>query len=381
MPCQNKTQISIIAQGAPSAFLDFARGIAATLVLFFHIRSALLVPFGEMQSHDIQTTLFFVITTFGHDAVIIFFVLSGYLVGGAVLRMNLRSVRDARKYLIDRFVRIFPVLIAAVAYSVLLLGVELLSFGHIGCRAGPTTIAGNLIALQNFVVLPLCNNLPLWSISNEVFYYLAFPVFVAIFVGVRSPYLLALLLLVMLLTALSLASTPLDDRNSVLYFPIWLLGTAAYLIAARWRVSIWIALIFFSCALAFGRINVSKDWFWLRDAMLAVSFCAVLVSVQRLKLRPTRAGKYAAITSQWLSAISFSLYVTHYPLIIFYTRYLQSWSGQVSRRSMLTSSVVLESLCLAISCILIATIFSFVFERPRYWIRDRLETLLTKRDL
>ena len=52
----------------------------------------------------------------GHDAVVVFFVLSGYLVGGAVLRIDMASSRNLWEYGIDRGVRIGPILIAASVF-------------------------------------------------------------------------------------------------------------------------------------------------------------------------------------------------------------------------------------------------------------------------
>jgi peptidoglycan/LPS O-acetylase OafA/YrhL len=109
----------LVPEMALSHFLDFSRAIAALLVLFFHIRSSLVVPFDSLDTHDWLTRAIFAVSAFGHDAVIIFFVLSGYLVGGAVLKMDVKSSYDLWEYWIDRSVRIGPVLIAATAFQLL----------------------------------------------------------------------------------------------------------------------------------------------------------------------------------------------------------------------------------------------------------------------
>src|ERR1700753_961671 len=72
---------ALVKNKALSHFLNFSRALAAVLVLFFHIRTALVVPYDSLQVHNWLTRTLFAATSFGHDAVIIFFVLSGYLVG------------------------------------------------------------------------------------------------------------------------------------------------------------------------------------------------------------------------------------------------------------------------------------------------------------
>ncbi len=75
--------------GAPSArrleHLDMLRGIAAMLVLANHLRAYVFVGHGSLNETNLVTTIFYAATTFGHQAVLVFFALSGFLVGGHVL--------------------------------------------------------------------------------------------------------------------------------------------------------------------------------------------------------------------------------------------------------------------------------------------------------
>ena len=221
---------------ALSHLLDFSRAFAALLVLFFHIRTTLVVPFDALEAHNWLAKFTYVISTFGHDAVIIFFVLSGYLVGGAALRIDVKSPHGFWQYGIDRIVRIGPVLFAATAFSILLQHTASLS----GCSDTPATILGNALALQNLVVNPLCNNLPLWSISNEVVYYFVFPALITALSRAFSISLVISLTCVMFVGVLSLRLTPLDDANIIIDFPFWLIGAALWFvpnISPRWRYS------------------------------------------------------------------------------------------------------------------------------------------------
>jgi peptidoglycan/LPS O-acetylase OafA/YrhL len=130
--------------------------------------------------------------TIGNEAVMIFFVLSGYLVGGGVLRALSRNTWSWRDYLIKRLTRLYVVLIPA-----LLLGVAL-DFAGLYLRPSPTSIyagppgqtllhdvadrltlpviAGNAVFLQGARVRTAGTNVSLWSLTNEFWYYIAFQV-------------------------------------------------------------------------------------------------------------------------------------------------------------------------------------------------------------
>jgi peptidoglycan/LPS O-acetylase OafA/YrhL len=348
-----------------SHLLNFSRAIAALLVLFFHIRTALVVPYDSLDVHNWFTRAIFVVSTFGHDAVILFFVLSGYLVGGAVLKIDLKSSKDFWEYWIDRGVRIGPVLIAATAFSAVLQHIAPLS----GCTDTSVTILGNAVALQNFLVKPLCNNLPLWSISNEVVYYFAFPVMIAAFSRVSSVRLAVSLICVMLVCVLSLRLAPVDDTNIVFDFPFWLIGATLWFVPGnfqRWR---WLALLMVAGALLFGRLEFGKSHFWLRDLFLAATFSFLLVTffnrpMPKSGVRATVAG-YVANFSRWFAELSFSLYVTHYPLIKLYVYLVLNAGRHEARSAAMTPRILLEFVGLSAFCVLIAFGFSVLFERPR----------------
>ena len=351
---------------ALSHLLNFSRAIAAFLVLLFHVRTTLVVPYDELDVHNWLAKGTYVISTFGHDAVIIFFVLSGYLVGGAALRIDLTSSWDFRRYGIDRAVRIGPVVIAATAFSVVLQYAAPLP----GCSDTFVTSIGNALALQNFLVRPLCNNLPLWSISNEVVYYFAFPVMLAVWSRAFSIWLGISLICVMLVGVLSLTLTPLDETNIVLDCPFWLIGAAIWFlpgISPRWR---WLALLSVATALLFGRLEISKTHFWFRDLFLAATFSFLLVTFRNQPM--PQGGARAAIAgcvadcSRWFADFSFSLYVTHYPLIKLYAYFVLALDHQATRYTAITLGILLEFMGLGAICILVAFGFGVLFERPRH---------------
>ena len=65
--------------------LDVIRALAAIEVILSHLRGFIFTDFGQLMHANILVKAFDFITGFGHQAVVIFFVLSGYLVGGSII--------------------------------------------------------------------------------------------------------------------------------------------------------------------------------------------------------------------------------------------------------------------------------------------------------
>jgi peptidoglycan/LPS O-acetylase OafA/YrhL len=238
-----------------------------------------------------------------------------------------------------------------------------------GCADTHLTVLGNALGLQNFLVKPLCNNLPLWSISNEVVYYFVFPVMIAAFSRVFSVWLTISLICVMLICILSLSLAPRDDTNIIFDFPFWLIGAALWFVPSNSLRLRWLALLTVAGALLFGRLEFGKNHFWLRDLFLAASFSFLLLTLLNRPMpqsgvRATVAG-YVANCSRWFADLSFSLYVTHYPLIRLYIYLVLNSGHHEARYTGITPKILLEFMGLGAFCILIAFGFSAMFERPR----------------
>ena len=90
------------------------RAVAAVLVLIGHWRNAFFVDFANVHSFRTIALILYIITGAGHQAVIIFFVLSGYLVGGTTLRSLQGGEWSWKRYLTHRLVRLSVVLIPAL---------------------------------------------------------------------------------------------------------------------------------------------------------------------------------------------------------------------------------------------------------------------------
>src|SRR4051794_10213043 len=89
--------------------LNVLRAAAAITVCVGHVRAYLLKPL-EGNDFGAITSVMYALTSLGHGAVMVFFVLSGYFVGGSVLRGQARGTFRWSTYLTARTLRLWLVL-------------------------------------------------------------------------------------------------------------------------------------------------------------------------------------------------------------------------------------------------------------------------------
>ena len=169
--------------------LEATRGIAALLVVANHAFAALYSA--SNRSVDIfhgritQEFLLLAPMLFGKAAVGLFFLLSGYLVGGQVLRQCHAGTLSPRLYLINRFSRLWFVLATGILLTAFL---DFISrrifpdlngtgFAAVSQGQGTTSLSYfvcNLGFLQGGRCPAYGSNVPLWSIGYEWYFYLLF---------------------------------------------------------------------------------------------------------------------------------------------------------------------------------------------------------------
>ncbi|MBA4067426.1 MAG: hypothetical protein C0501_27695, partial [Isosphaera sp.] len=314
-----------------SGWLDVFRGLAAFAVLFGHAR-ALFIRSADGGPCPLAARGLYLLSGFGHQAVMVFFVLSGYLVGGTVVR----AVRGGRwswgRYLLQRGTRLYVVLIPALLLTLLWDRAEgLRSAGlspnddtaaanirseTIREHTGAGVFAGNAAFVQTILVPPLGSNTPLWSLANEFWYYLAFPL---IWVGAAGPG-LPLWSRAAHLGAAGLALWFAGGPIAA-YFAVWLLGVAVAVApdagllrragarraaAAPAAAGVLIALL----ATRSGKVGPEVG-----DAALGVGFAALLYVMRHDRSPAAYPGVRRA--AGWLADFSYTLYLVHLPPLIF----------------------------------------------------------------
>jgi peptidoglycan/LPS O-acetylase OafA/YrhL len=149
--------------------LDLLRGLAALMVLLVHARGASFVEFGGLPEaqRTAAVAAFFAFTRLGQEAVMLFFVLSGFLVGGQIVRRVQAGTFDLRSYALDRCSRIWiPLVPACVLTAAIAAFVS-------GQPVRFSTVLGNMVGLNGTLVETLAGNAPLWSLAYEIWFYIA----------------------------------------------------------------------------------------------------------------------------------------------------------------------------------------------------------------
>jgi exopolysaccharide production protein ExoZ len=158
--------------------MEGLRGFAVFLVFLVHY-ATLIGPW--VSERSFLDGLLDAVHTMGNAGVDLFFVLSGYLIYGSLISRPQNFLRFMRR----RVARLYPAFCVVFA---IYLALSYLRPAESKIPALPLEAA--IFVLQNFLLLPgLFPIEPIisvaWSLSYEMFYYLAVPLFIALF-GLRS---------------------------------------------------------------------------------------------------------------------------------------------------------------------------------------------------
>ena len=153
-------------------YLDLLRCIAIFLVLLCHGYTVFIRH--SLEEIDLP---YEILMTNGYIGVDLFFVLSGYLIAGNLIRRR-RQPFFLSSYLINRSLRILPTYYVVLALSVF---VGSFSIYNIGKEDFGWKIFYHILMFQDY--LPSDINLPFWSLGVEEKFYLMAPV--VIYLGLR----------------------------------------------------------------------------------------------------------------------------------------------------------------------------------------------------
>ncbi|MFV0279173.1 MAG: acyltransferase family protein [Rhodoblastus sp.] len=167
---------------AVSQFIDAARWLAALTVALHHTHNLFINQADIMKAEHwppVYVWWFVTAYTFAHGAVVVFFVLSGFLVGGATVSRAKSGRPYIRKFLIDRTTRIYIVLLPALALTFVLDNLGQRVFAGLGVYEVPVIQAAmkneyllaTLAGLQGIWFSTYGSNTALWSLGMEYWYY------------------------------------------------------------------------------------------------------------------------------------------------------------------------------------------------------------------
>ncbi len=271
----------------------------------------------------------------GHNAVIVFFLLSGYVIAFVAAGKE----NTARRFWVSRLARIYSVAVPALLLT--------LAADAIGAWAHPPLYAGDLTTHDHglvrvlaslvfanelwFVSIMPFSNSPYWSLCYEMAYYLLFSLWC--FGGARRWLWLGLAAL-------------LIGPKILLLAPIWALGAALY----HWRAErlgdgiAWPLLLASTAGIAaylawdlgaplshwtaeqlgrelYVQLHFSKHF--VGDYLLALMMAAHFVAARQLA--PHAAPLLAALARpiRWAAGYTFSIYLFHLPLVLMFCALLQ----------------------------------------------------------
>ncbi len=367
--------------GAASVHLDALRGIAAVGVCLSHLRDFFFRDYPTLPHHNPLIAAVYLATGLGHQWVVIFFVLSGYLVGGSVLRSFAMNRWSWRNYLLNRLTRLYVVLIPALLFGGLidLAGTHI--FGSNGVYGGKTgtheltfvvahrlsfpILFGNYVFLQGIHVPDFGSNGPLWSLANEFWYYIAFPLIVCALWPRFS--VVKRLLNVLLLIAVVAVVGP----SIALMGLIWLMGVAVHYLPhlSADNVSVRRMLIVAAILACCATLVWSKQSRFIgADFILGFVVTALIHVILSCSRTPMpRAYNW---TAQFLSRSSYTLYLVHVPLLVF----LAACVGQA--RWLPTPLHISFGVAILAIVFLYAQLIWFFFEKRtdsvRNWLKPRI---------
>lgn len=336
------------------AALDNSRWIAALAVCSAHLRNLL---FPDFAGGTIATKIFYFFTLFGTQSVVVFFVSSGLLVGGTILRAVNKGHFDSSGYLIDRASRLYVVLIPAIVLTegLRLAGLTMTCAGP----QGMTAVVINSLFLQNFIGSPLCNNHPLWSLSSEAFFYLIAPALLLAIMrrSVWAIVLTGLLFLIALYFSTASYMTPLFGLI------LWLIGIAPWFVSVR--LPAWLGFLPFALFLGLSRAHHTVNQYV--DALgLAITFSFFLCCAFQNRPVPMRG------LAAFLAGFSYSLYLVHMPIAQAITAKLghQLTPGAASSLGIYGGALAL----IIIAALLFGQLFENRTAAVRQWLRAGLLT-------
>lgn len=380
------------------SFLDCARWMAAFVVFLGHLRNPLFLGYGAVPPSDrnLLIQIWYLVTGWHSEAVVVFFVLSGYLVGGLALAKTSLGRFSPADYAVDRATRLFLAFWPALALTAILDAAGTAWFGGTGFydRSHPMIrekialgafegfatwpiFISNALMLQTVWMPSFGSNQPLWTISLEFWFYAVFGLAMAAWLagpgrsGLAFGALAALLVLVL-------------GGDFPWYLGLWLIGVLAACVPWRSTELPRLALASFAAVLVLTRLksDIFEQDFparMFKYYIVAVAFAWLLVSMRAVRLSPLdRLARY----NRFLADFSYSLYLIHFPLMLFLLGALHA-TGRLDPISRGYSPASAEGLAVYLSVIvavlLLAWLFSQLTERQTWQVRAALKERLRRR--
>ena len=294
----------------------------------------------------------------GYLAVQTFFVLSGFVLA-RTYRDTDWSRPNVLRYAAARAARIYPV------YFISLLMISPQIVAEFTPAKTPVLVEHGLLIQAWFGRIPVNWNIPAWTLSCEIFFYLSFPLAAILMARAGWRQAVALAVGATCLTRVLYVCGVSDQLKPVVHLADFFIGIAAArffeLIRKRgWTFSgAWL----YVPALAFGALFIARpDWLPPR-----VDLNTMLRPLNALLLLGFGLGGGIAAralstrTVVYLGQASYSMYILHMPILFWYARYTRALSATLY----------------VIAVIVIASaVYQWIEEPANRWLRARVKAAL-----
>lgn len=320
-------------------FLESLRGLAAIYVLIHHCRWLLTENYSYRNTKEFDleyiATKALVFFRFGHEAVIFFFVLSGFVIHYSTLINKNNPLISYKRYLIKRINRIIPPLIFALIMTLFLdyLGKNIFAlsaysngskyYNLIVNNLNWKTFIANIFSMQELGlgIKHFGSNGALWSLSYEWWFYLLYPLFFTI--NSKNKY-LALVIQVLLFVIFSILLNITIPVASAIFSKmiIWWLGVClAEIYYRRKRLLIYIAPISLGIPLAIMFFYNDR---LIGDILWGIGFIGLLSWL--LKSNKNSIVIKTLDKMKGSGSFSYTLYLTHLPIVFLVHSLLLEWN-------------------------------------------------------
>ncbi|MCA9886949.1 MAG: acyltransferase family protein, partial [Anaerolineae bacterium] len=236
----------------------------------------------------------------------------------------------------------------------------------------PGVALGNLFMLQTVTVPPLGTNLPLWSLANEFWYYILFPLCLSILLWrseIFNPVISSILIIVLILFL---------PNKIVLYFTLWLLGVVIAFIHRSLVKPRILSFGLFFASLLFARFGIFPGWFF-SDLVVASTFALTINALVNAESRVVKNQRVNKL-NQTLSGFSYSLYAIHYPIMVLMITAIEDLRGNAFSQQPSLSVYLLYVLLISVVYV-IAFFFSRLTEANTVRFRNLLFRLTSGKSM
>lgn len=362
-------------------FLDGLRGLAALYVMIGHARWLLWEGYSQgFKTHPQDYTLLekigvygLSLFSYGHEAVLLFFVLSGFVIHLSYSKKLFRDQStnfDTVSFFWRRIRRIYPPFLFTLVLTYVL--------DTIGQRAGYSiyfgqtpnelinhnirtdhsfiNLLGNLFFYENPRIGIWGTNGPLWSLKYEWWFYMLYPILFL----VNRRNIKAAIFLVLFLFA---AGTVLGMLQQAFFFSVfqmllfWYLGAiAADIYTGRFKIS-YRVLSVFTLGLPLG-LMMSKFYpgLILTEFAWSLGFFGLINAV--IGYNSTRQQPIRLTGLAWLGNCSYTLYIIHFPLFVLFNGLLLAQNGNQMPKSLTYCFIGI------FGAVALAYLLHFIIEQP-----------------